>query len=93
MKTMIISSNRNRSPMPVVPYGACVTAEAVRRRGHQAQLVDLMFQRNPARSVIRELRRHRPHVVGISVRNLDNNDMFQPAEYVSELVDLVAVIR
>ncbi len=79
--------------MPVVPYGACITAEAVKRRGHQAQLVDLMFQQDPARTVIRELRRHRPDVVGISVRNLDNNDMFQPTEYVSELVDLVAVIR
>ncbi len=79
--------------MPVMPYGACITAAAVSRRGHQVQMVDLMFQRDPARSVIRELRRHPPHVVGISVRNLDNNDMFQPIEYVSELVDLVAVIR
>jgi len=79
--------------MPVVPYGACITAEAVLQRGHQVRLVDLMFKHDPIGSVISELRSQRPQVVGISVRNLDNNDMFQPVQYISELVDLVRVIR
>jgi radical SAM superfamily enzyme YgiQ (UPF0313 family) len=93
VKTTIISLNRNRTPVPVVPYGACVIAESASRHGHDVRLLDLMFRKNPEGTIAHDLRRHPPDIVGISVRNLDNNDMLKPVEYVSGLVRTTAAVK
>ncbi len=93
MKTTIISLNRSRTPVPVVPYGTCVTAESASRHGHDVRVLDLMFQKDPEGSIAHDLRRHPPDVVGISVRNLDNNDMLMPVEYVSHLVRITSTVK
>ena len=49
MNVLIISTNQTRSPAPVLPAGACLVAEAARRRGHKVSLLDLMFEPDPLR--------------------------------------------
>ena len=44
MNVLIIAANRNRHPAPVIPYGACMVAEATAAAGHQVEFLDLMFQ-------------------------------------------------
>ena len=44
MQVLIISTNRNIHPAPVIPYGACIVAEAAAREGHLVSFLDLMFQ-------------------------------------------------
>jgi radical SAM superfamily enzyme YgiQ (UPF0313 family) len=70
-----------------------VAAESASRHGHEVRVLDLMFRKDPEGSVVRDLRHHRPDVVGISMRNLDNNDMLKPVEYVSRLARLAATVR
>jgi radical SAM superfamily enzyme YgiQ (UPF0313 family) len=90
---LIICTNRNRQPLPVVPYGACIVAEAAERDGHRVRLLDLMFRGDPLSAIEEALRGFPPDVIGLSVRNLDNNDMQAPVEFVSELEAIAQAIR
>jgi radical SAM superfamily enzyme YgiQ (UPF0313 family) len=90
---LIIAANRNRHPAPVIPYGACMVAEAAAAAGHRVEFLDLMFQPDPERAVAAALRRFPAEVVGLSVRNLDNNDMQAPAEFVTALTELTRTVQ
>lgn len=79
--------------MPVMPIGACLVAEAAERAGHQVTLLDLMFQRQPLTAVKRAVEQARPDVIGLSIRNIDNNDRDRPVFFIEELRPLMAAIR
>jgi radical SAM superfamily enzyme YgiQ (UPF0313 family) len=93
MKVLVVSANRCKNPMPVMPLGACTVADAAARAGHDVQFFDCMFERNPAPALAREVRSFRPDVVGLSIRNIDNNDMDAPIAYYRDLPALRAAIR
>ncbi|HUU70433.1 MAG TPA: 3-oxoacyl-[acyl-carrier-protein] synthase III C-terminal domain-containing protein [Planctomycetota bacterium] len=42
------------------------------------RLLDLTFSRSPAAELESALRRERPDVVGLSIRNIDNNELASP---------------
>ncbi|MBF0527969.1 MAG: cobalamin-dependent protein [Deltaproteobacteria bacterium] len=93
MNILIVSTNQNVFPMPVIPIGACMVAEAAERAGHRVSLLDLMFERDPVRSIASALRKSNPDIIGLSVRNIDNNDMRKPAFYIPDLFPLIRAIR
>ena len=78
--------------MPVMPIGACIVAEAAERMGHKISFLDLMFA-DDALNPVGEALVIRPDVVGISARNIDNNDMNNPRMFFDEVKSLVQVIR
>jgi len=79
--------------MPVMPVGACIVAEAAERAGHRVAVLDLMFERDPLRALDAALAGTAPDVVGLSVRNIDNNDMHSPVTFFEDLPALVAAVR
>lgn len=79
--------------MPVMPVGACMVAEAAERAGHSVRVLDLMFSSDPLRAIESALRKKHYDIVGVSVRNIDNNDMREPAFYITDLLPLVDAIR
>jgi radical SAM superfamily enzyme YgiQ (UPF0313 family) len=93
MNILIISTNRNKHPVPVMPIGACMVAEAAESAGHRVAFVDLMFEKDPLAAVLSAVERSRPEIVGVSVRNIDNNDMKEPVFFVHELLPLVDAVR
>ncbi len=93
MNILIISSNRNALPVPVLPAGACMIAEAAERAGHMVDLLDLMFQRDPVRAARTAARNKTYDVIGISVRNIDNIVMGKPRFFINELAALIESIR
>lgn len=93
MKTLIVNTNRHMHPFAVMPLGACMVAEAVERSGHEAALLDLMFVPDPIDAIRRELVRRPVDIVGLSIRNIDNNDMRAPVFFLEQLPDLVKTIR
>jgi len=93
MNILIISTNRNQFPMPVIPVGACMIAETAQNAGHNVRLLDLMFEQNPMNTVQVELNRFKPDVVGFSIRNIDNNDMKSPSFYIKELLPLIDTVK
>lgn len=93
MDVLIICTNRHNHPAPVIPYGACMVAEAAAREGHRVRLLDLMFRRDPLQAVESALKSFHPDVIGLSVRNLDNNDMQAPVNFVPEVTAITQTIR
>ena len=93
MKVLIVSVNRNRRPEAVMPYGACVAAQAALAAGHETRLLDLMFENDPGKALERACREFRPDIAGFSLRNIDNNDISDPVSYSAEAASLVAVAR
>lgn len=93
MKVLIISTNRIDHPVTVIPYGACIVAEAAARGGHLVKFLDLMFQPDPVTTIQAALRRFSPEVIGLSMRNLDNNDLQAPVSFVSELVTITRFLK
>jgi hypothetical protein len=93
LNILIIATNRNRYPAPVLPYGACMVAEASAEAGHRVSLLDLMFQADPVEAVAAALRSFPTDFIGLSVRNLDNNDVQAPVEYVSQLMEICRALR
>jgi radical SAM superfamily enzyme YgiQ (UPF0313 family) len=93
MKVLIIGTNRNQFPMPVIPLGACMVADAAARAGHEVRLLDLMFHRDPLQAVRRELEKGRPDIVGLSVRNIDNNDIQSPDFFIRDILPVIDSVR
>lgn len=90
---LIVNTNRYAKPMPVMPIGACMAADAARRAGHHVDFLDLMFCRRPERKLERTSRRLRPDAVGLSVRNIDNNELQNPQVFAEDVARLVAAAR
>jgi len=93
VNVLLICTNRNQRPAPVIPYGACMVADAAARAGHRVRVLDLMFARRPLEAVEAALKNSSPDVVGLSVRNLDNNDREAPVEFVTELAAITRTVR
>lgn len=79
--------------MPVMPVGACMVADACERAGHTVTLLDLMFERDAFAAVRNAVLSSRPDVVGLSVRNIDNNDMRDPVFFLDGVRQLVIAVR
>ena len=93
MKILLISTNRNNLPMPVMPIGACIVAHAAESAGHTVYFLDLMFARDHLAETESALTHWKPDVVGLSVRNIDNNDMRGTVYFLNDLLSIVDVIR
>jgi radical SAM superfamily enzyme YgiQ (UPF0313 family) len=79
--------------MPVMPIGACIIAHAAERAGHTIFFLDLMFTKDPLAGLEAALTHWKPDVVGLSVRNIDNNDMRGTVFFLNDLLSVVDVIR
>lgn len=93
MKVLLISTNRSTNPIPVMPIGPCIVAEAAERTGHMVHFLDLMFSKKPISKVQSAVTNFKPDVIGISIRNIDNLEMFSPKFYLNDLQNIVKIIR
>ncbi len=46
-RVLLVSTNRERQPMPVVPNGIACVAGALNAAGHEVRVLDLAFSRDP----------------------------------------------
>jgi len=93
VNVLIVVTNRYSSPIPVMPVGACMVAEAAELAGHRVRVLDLMFEQNPLNTLESELNTSNPDFIGLSVRNIDNNDMQHPVAFFKDLKPLMDTIR
>ena len=75
MKLLLISANAETINMPVLPLGTACVAASVQHAGHDVQIVDLMIQRDIRKSVEQAILSFSPELIGISVRNIDDQCM------------------
>ncbi|MBT8407135.1 MAG: cobalamin-dependent protein, partial [Deltaproteobacteria bacterium] len=93
MKVLLISANTEQINMPTLPLGLACVAAATRKAGHEVAYLDLMAQED-VRTVIKEaMEGLSPDVVGISVRNIDDQVMDSPGFLLEQVKEVVASCR
>ena len=93
MRILLINTNREHHPYPVMPIGLACVAQALEGQGHEVSTLDLAWARNPGRAIAQAVRRSRPGLIGLSIRNLDNSSLAAPRSYLSELRAAARVCR
>lgn len=91
MKVLLISSNTLEIPYPVYPLGLDHVAESIADR-HEVRIEDINALDNPDQ-LARAIRDFEPHVVGVSLRNIDNTDQTDQRSFVEEYRRLTKLIR
>jgi anaerobic magnesium-protoporphyrin IX monomethyl ester cyclase len=92
-RVLLVSTNRERAPQPVVPNGVACVASALARAGHDVRVLDLCFARDPLRAARDTARQFAPDVIGISVRNIDNSDLIALRHYTPEAAAVTQALR
>lgn len=85
MRILCINPNREQMPWPVIPVGLCLVASALDAAGHEVSFLDLTFESDPARQVERAVRRHRPEMVALGIRNIDNCNFEAPVFFLPRI--------
>jgi radical SAM superfamily enzyme YgiQ (UPF0313 family) len=93
MKVLLISANTEKINMPVLPLGLACVAAATKKAGHEVAMMDLMTKKEAA-SVLKEaIEGFRPELIGISVRNIDDQNMERPRFLLGPVKEIVARCR
>jgi anaerobic magnesium-protoporphyrin IX monomethyl ester cyclase len=92
-RVLLVSTNRERQPYPVVPNGLACVASALDAAGHNVRFVDLCFARDPVATARETARSFRPDIIGVSVRNIDNSDAIALRHYTPEARDVLHALR
>jgi radical SAM superfamily enzyme YgiQ (UPF0313 family) len=92
-RVLLVSSNREHAPQPVVPNGVACVASALRSAGYDVRVLDLCFAPDPHHLAREATRTFAPDVIGVSVRNIDNSDLVALRHYTPEAAGLVRTLR
>ncbi len=92
-RVLLVSANRERQPMPVVPNGVACVASALDAAAYDVRVLDLAFTRDPHAAARGAARDFAPDVIGLSVRNIDNSDLIALQHYTPEAAALLATLR
>src|SRR5262245_36356186 len=89
MNVLLVNPNREQMPWPVVPVGLCTVASSLARAGHDVDVLDLTFSRDPRRDTLARVRERAPALIGVTIRNIDNCNFESPHFYLEEIRDAV----
>jgi hypothetical protein len=78
MKVLLISGNREDVDIRVPALGLACIAAACKQAGHVTHLLDLLIEKDPKAAVRKAVRDLSPQVIGVSVRNIDDQKMLNP---------------
>src|SRR5712672_766495 len=92
-RVLLVSTNRERQPYPVVPNGLACVASALGAAGHHVRFLDLCFAKDAVATARRAALSFRPDIVGVSVRNIDNSDSIALRHYTPEARDILRALR
>jgi len=94
-RIFIISSNTTVDPYPVYPLGMAVVAGILQQAGHQVMQHDCLAQGAEPQQLKEKIRRFSPHILALSLRNIDNVDSFSGDQgwYLHHARELVASLR
>jgi radical SAM superfamily enzyme YgiQ (UPF0313 family) len=93
MRVLLLSANTEKINMPTLPLGLACVGAATQKAGHEVALVDLMAEKE-MRSVLKEaIEGFRPHLIGLSVRNIDDQNMEHPRFLLDPVKEIVMSCR
>ncbi len=93
MRVLLISANTEQLQMPVLPMGLACVATATQEAGHEVRLLNLMTRNNTTGLLENAIADFRPEAIGISVRNIDDQQMGSAAFLLDAARDVVSMCR
>jgi len=93
VRVLLISANTETISMPTLPLGLACVAAATQKAGNDVVLLNLMFEGDPILGIKNSIEDFRPNVIGISVRNIDDQNMLHPQFLLAPVKEIVASCR
>ena len=90
-KILLVNSNTESAPYPVSPLGLCMIATALKKAEYEVRLFDGLWQNKGEDeagipiSLTDVLNSFQPDVIGVSVRNIDDQIMEYSKSYISDI--------
>jgi len=85
VNVLLINSNVEIHPWPVVPLGLCQIASVLKANGHRVKFVDLSSEPNSRSALGTVLQEFPAEAIGISIRNIDNANLLGPVFYLRDI--------
>ncbi|MGA9539020.1 MAG: radical SAM protein [Desulfobacterales bacterium] len=93
MRILLISANTEQINMPVLPLGLAYVAAAADTQGHTVKMLNLMMQTDAQTALHEAIVDFNPEIIGISVRNIDDQKMENPRFLLGTVKEVVAQCR
>jgi radical SAM superfamily enzyme YgiQ (UPF0313 family) len=93
MRVLLISANTEMINMPVLPLGLACIARATEQAGHAVGIINLMAREDVDQAIAASIHDFCPEVIGISVRNIDDQVMGAPRFLLEPVRQMVALCR
>jgi radical SAM superfamily enzyme YgiQ (UPF0313 family) len=93
LKVLFVSANTEPINMPILPVGLGAVATASRDAGHEVELLDLMRVTDTGSAIKEAVERFLPHVIGIGVRNIDDQNMKNPIFLLDQVKEVISHCR
>jgi len=77
-KVLLVNTNTEKMPYPVPPLGLCLLAGRIEGR-YAVEIYDGVFDQG--RGLSEKITSFRPDYIGMSIRNIDDMDLFNPTTY------------
>jgi len=93
MRVLLIAANTELMNMPVLPLGLGCIAGATQQAGHDIALLNLMAHEDVREVLAASIRDFQPDIIGISVRNIDDQNMAAPKFLLEPVQSIVSFCR
>jgi radical SAM superfamily enzyme YgiQ (UPF0313 family) len=93
MNVLLISANTESINMPVIPVGLAAVAAATEAAGHSVQLLDLLNVTDIEPAVEKAITHFEPRIIGLSIRNIDDQKMDPPKFLLDQVKPVMAACR
>jgi radical SAM superfamily enzyme YgiQ (UPF0313 family) len=93
MKVLLISANTEKINMTTLPLGLACVAAATRNSGHDVAMVDLLAEKDTRSALQETIEAFQPDIIGISVRNIDDQNRKNPRFLLDRAGEIVAACR
>ena len=92
-KILLINSNQETSPSPVLPIGMAYVASSLAHNNFDVCSADLCFKKSWRKYLQRKIKHFKPDFLGISIRNIDNNDQVKTKFYLENVKNIIDFCR
>jgi radical SAM superfamily enzyme YgiQ (UPF0313 family) len=93
MRVLLISANREDINMPTLPMGLGCVAAAAQRAGHEVTFLDLFNAEDFKQALQKTIAAFDPEVIGVSVRNIDDQVMGAPHFMLDQAKAVIGLCR
>jgi len=93
MRVLLVSANTETINMPVLPLGMAFVARAAEDAGHEVSQINLMTEPEALKTLEERIQKVQPDIIGISVRNIDDQASLQPRFLLDSVKAIVSTCR